>query len=860
MVGRTWQELGMPADAMKQLDDAWKRVLATGREVSNDIVSPLAGRYYEYSMVPALSERGEVEGAVTTMVDITERKKAEDALRKSEEKFAKAFYSNAANMLLARVDDGRILDINDTLLETIGYSREEVVGHHVSELRIWKYPEQRDQFIRDLRKYGLVREWEAKFVGKNRSGTSLISGQLITLDGEELMLNSSVEITKLKEAEETLRKEEARNRALFELTQMSDLTPKDISERAMEIGIELTRSKIGYITFMNKEETVLTIQHYSKGAMEGCEVEDRPYIFPLETTGLWGEAIRQRRPVITNDYVAPNPLKRGCPKGHCKIIRHMNVPLFDRGKIVAVIGVANKEEDYVEVDAEELSLLMDGMWRIVRKIEAEEAIKRSEMLLRGVVSNLPAVLFTTDVHGIITLSVGRRLDRLKRRTGELVGRSAFDAYRYYPEIKTGIRKALAGVETSWQANLGGIMFQTWAAPMRDEQGTITGVLGVSADITELVEAKKGADEERARLRAILDTLPVGIAITDTSGTVVEVNKQIIEIWGKEAASASVSELGRYDGKRPGTEERLKGEDWTIARALRGETVINEEIDIERFDGTRGTILASGAPIFDLKGINIGALTTVIDITERKELEKDLEEAKSRAELYLELLTHDITNYNTAAMGYLQLAQIRLDLEEKDKKLITRPLQVLSNSSELIANVRGLQLMETGRDRMQTIDVCRMLREVKGAFENPPGREVRFVLDLQDDCSVVASGLLRDAFANIVNNAITHTSGAVTIWISYRREQRAGIDVARISIEDNGPGIADERKDKIFDRAMMGLRKGVSRGLGLYLVKRLIENHNGEAWVEDRIAGDHTQGARFVVVLPVVTTSDAPHKY
>ncbi len=74
-------------------------------------------------------------------------------------------------------------------------------------------------------------------------------------------------------------------------------------------------------------------------------------------------------------------------------------------------------------------------------------------------------------------------------------------------------------------------------------------------------------------------------------------------------------------------------------------------------------------------------------------------------------------------------------------------------------------------------------------------------------------------------------------------------MVRVDIADDGPGIPDERKEAIFDRSLMGLTKPVSRGLGLYLVKRLVENYGGEGWVEDRIPGDHTEGARFVVLLP-----------
>lgn len=83
----------------------------------------------------------------------------------------------------------------------------------------------------------------------------------------------------------------------------------------------------------------------------------KPIVYQIEKTGLWGEAVRRRRPVITNDYAAPDPAKKGYPEGHPHIIRHMNVPAFEDGHIVLVAGVANKTSDYSENDVSELLLL-----------------------------------------------------------------------------------------------------------------------------------------------------------------------------------------------------------------------------------------------------------------------------------------------------------------------------------------------------------------------------------------------------------------------------------------------------------------------------------------------------------------------
>jgi signal transduction histidine kinase len=69
------------------------------------------------------------------------------------------------------------------------------------------------------------------------------------------------------------------------------------------------------------------------------------------------------------------------------------------------------------------------------------------------------------------------------------------------------------------------------------------------------------------------------------------------------------------------------------------------------------------------------------------------------------------------------------------------------------------------------------------------------------------------------------------------------------VADNGQGISDTNKDKLFKRLNQGISKSIGTGMGLFLVKTLIESYNGKVWVEDRVQGDHTKGAKFIVMLP-----------
>ncbi|MBV5349902.1 GAF domain-containing protein, partial [bacterium] len=94
----------------------------------------------------------------------------------------------------------------------------------------------------------------------------------------------------------------------------------------------------------------------------------------------WGEVVRQRKPIITNDYSAPNPHKKGYPKGHVHLERHMNVPIFRNSRIVAVVGVGNKVVDYTNYDVHQLELYLGSVWNMVERRKAEDELKKAKEL------------------------------------------------------------------------------------------------------------------------------------------------------------------------------------------------------------------------------------------------------------------------------------------------------------------------------------------------------------------------------------------------------------------------------------------------------------------------------------------------
>ncbi len=137
--------------------------------------------------------------------EMTVRKRAEEALRLSEEKFSKAFYGNTAAMSITRLYDGLILEVNDRWCELMGFSREEAIGKTTLEINLWKHVEERTQGALELERNGLIYNREYTFVRKNgEEWIGILSSQLSTVHGEKVLFNSIVDITERKRAEERL--------------------------------------------------------------------------------------------------------------------------------------------------------------------------------------------------------------------------------------------------------------------------------------------------------------------------------------------------------------------------------------------------------------------------------------------------------------------------------------------------------------------------------------------------------------------------------------------------------------------------------------------------------------------------------
>jgi signal transduction histidine kinase len=180
---------------------------------------------------------------------------------------------------------------------------------------------------------------------------------------------------------EALRLAEYRLESLLELSHMRWASIKEIADYILERQVRLTRSKLAAISLLNEDETAFTFQAWSKEIRQQCSMEvSIERLVPIECTGLWAEILRERKPLIVNKLSASSLSGNVFLECPVELFRFMSIPVLDNNRIVAVALVGNHEADYDESDLSQLTLLMDGMWKLIQRRQSDKALREAESL------------------------------------------------------------------------------------------------------------------------------------------------------------------------------------------------------------------------------------------------------------------------------------------------------------------------------------------------------------------------------------------------------------------------------------------------------------------------------------------------
>jgi PAS domain S-box-containing protein len=278
---------------------------------------------------------------------------------------------------------------------------------------------------------------------------------------------------------------------------------------------------------------------------------------------------------------------------------------------------------------------------ITERKRSEDGLRRNEALFRAVIEKSTEVMSLTTADGAtryLTPSAWRLLGWTPDEMGTRTLRDQVipeDRARIVTELDHLVRSGARDMSMEFrvQHRDGTIRWIESSGTNLLDDPNVQAIVGNYRDITArkrsedsasraLLEAELG----RRRLESVLAALPVGVWIADLDGQLVQSNPAASRIWGGRAPHAKdPSEYGVYKGFWPTTGRALRPEDWALSRMFAtGETIVAEAVDIERFDGTRGHVLTSTAPIVDEQGGMIGGVVVLLDVTEAHEAARERE--------------------------------------------------------------------------------------------------------------------------------------------------------------------------------------------------------------------------------------------
>jgi PAS domain S-box-containing protein len=159
-------------------------------------------------------------------------------------------------------------------------------------------------------------------------------------------------------------------------------TLEETLRRTVDEACALTGSPIGFYHFVEADQRTLSLQTWStRTVREFCTARGAGLHYPADVAGVWGDALRERRPVVHNDYPAL-PHRHGLPEGHVPVVRELVVPVLRDDRVVALVGVGNKPVEYAPGDVEAVAYLADACWETVARKRAEETRDQLELQLR----------------------------------------------------------------------------------------------------------------------------------------------------------------------------------------------------------------------------------------------------------------------------------------------------------------------------------------------------------------------------------------------------------------------------------------------------------------------------------------------
>ena len=260
----------------------------------------------------------------------------DELVQMQNKEFKRIFEVNPDLLSVVDVETG-VVKRNQAWMEMLGYS-----GEKLRQLKMLALIHPEDKTATETVLKNLADGQVVSFINRyrHRNGAYHYLEWRVQCYGQQLFAAGRDITSEVKNKEELKVKLEVA-RLLLELGEAQYTAVEDLLDGVLERVIALTKSQLGYIFLCDEEEKEISLHSWSQAVHASCAIKEER-VYSLSHVSLWGEVVRQHKEVVVNDYNATSLPKHGFPAGHVAIEKFLSIPVIDRGKIVAIVGLANK--------------------------------------------------------------------------------------------------------------------------------------------------------------------------------------------------------------------------------------------------------------------------------------------------------------------------------------------------------------------------------------------------------------------------------------------------------------------------------------------------------------------------------------
>ena len=497
LVGKTMPKLFTKELARKMTKDDMN-VVKSGKVIETEEV--INGRIYSSIKFPI--HQGDKTLLAGYAIDITERKKTEELLQESENRF-RLLFDTAPIGICMTDQSGNILKFNNAMQLLTGYGPEELEDINIDDLYV--NPSDRATLLDAVKDLGKIHGVEIAM--KSKDGVffhTLFNITLAEISGQQVLLACIQDITERKQEEMVLK-------ARLTLSDYAiDCTLDELLKKIIDECEALTESSIGFFRFVDSDQINLSLLTWSSNTTcnDMLFTDGKRQHYPLEKAGLWADCIREKKALIHNDYES-HPNRKGLPPGHPPLVRELVVPIFRNNLIVGVLGVGNKKTDYSDLDRSLIHNLADLAWDIVVRKQVEDSLKASEIKYSRLFESMTDAYCAVDMDGRFVQSndafqkmIGYSDEELKKLTYIQLTPNKWQAYEkeiIEPQIISNGCSELYQKELQRKdGSLIDVELKMYL--IKADNSTATGMWAIVRDITvrkkmeqELMKAKEAAD-------------------------------------------------------------------------------------------------------------------------------------------------------------------------------------------------------------------------------------------------------------------------------------------------------------------------------------------------------------------------------